>query len=609
MEAFSLPPIQRGQTRPTNGKSDGENDGSKSGVKFTKHGAKFYLPALFPSAPTIKSGPLPMLVTDVHRLEDCRTVYKNDGFEAAMYGITMYNNFPVKDVKVQGKIVGERWQELSPDSFFMFLEICDGSSDAPISVKVRNQLYYQQLTDYDQNGDLLVQVRGQGVFYNGKVEIHAHWIEVVGDKRDMGLEMDWWEQTLDVRRKFLEDPWEFTGSVEDEVQKYDEFRREENKRREEYKELLAQEKKAERQKQIKLHEKRLRELEKQERRSDDQSDDENTQEQTIESQQADTTAESVDSIVNTDEPADESETSPEVEDGSNTIKQENSIQIDTVVEQPKPVEETSVPPAEVPVITVPTPQIRLQTEQVYIPPQLFTGSRISVDLLDKQPGSDDKLKLEILTFCMNNPPKFSIHKVMADKAVRLQLLQDSCEELLDKTYEVGGEFTSDMLQMKDGKFDPLRNGRFHTARKALCRTKLVRLTKSLNFETKPLKQAQNYISALAQHVMKTEIDVLQELFDDYASSEEILQQLSRFYTSTVKHYTFRTSDLGDRLKEHFKVDPPAHVTRRLIIHELLQAGVSRIIQPRSLWRLRLTWYYKVSEDYWMYLPEIVSNEK
>ncbi|KAG7875964.1 hypothetical protein KL938_004898 [Ogataea parapolymorpha] len=598
MEAFRLPRKSRpALSASSDGKSPHEQH--NDGTLFVSKGVKYYLPVLFYTAPAITKAPFPMLICDVLKLRDCRRVYKNEGYAPASQNILMLGNHPVQKILVQGKVVGERWHEMSQDKFFMFLEISDGTAENALTVKIQSQLYHQRLNGFEKNSNLLVQVRGVANVYNDQVEICAEWLDVVGDKRDMGVEMDWWDRALSMKAEVLEDPWEYRGDV-DEAKKngeklLKEWQEERRAAKEEDERLVLQLKRE------KAYE-RQQNLENERAKADFATEADVANGQAADSAEHDSEGSGYATATEIEESDEANEVYEDTREASSDVEQEEVvIGEEEEVREEKGEEEQPVkkrrkkePKA---------PQTDEQTSanaQFLLPPPAFVGTRVSISLLGHFDDDHNAVEKEILRFCLQTTDsKFSLDRLMADRLVAVSVYQ----EILRTRAEQDSEpLNSDLDQHSFKLF-------FHAARKSLCHTKLLKLTKSSNIETNSLKNVQEYFLNLINHVMHQMKIVIQELKDDSDNVEEFCRNMVQFYHTRLGRFVLTSRSMVSKVQDKFSVSITAPMIRQIMAHTICSAETDHSIELEDGLQINFTWYYLVKHCHYMYLPEIVHSGK
>ncbi|KAG7823035.1 hypothetical protein KL909_003638 [Ogataea angusta] len=632
MEAFRLPRRPRPAPPAT---SDGgpTRDNHDDGALFVCKGVKYYSPALFYAAPAITKAPFPMLICDVLKLRDCRLVYKNGGYTPASQNILMFGNHPVQKIMVQGKVVGERWHEMSQDKFFMFLEISDGTAESALTVRIQSQLYHQRLIGFEKNNNLLVQVRGVANVYNDQVEIHADWLDVVGDKRDMGVEMDWWDRALGMKAEVLQDPWDLRGQVD-----------EAKKKLESLSEECEEERRAAKEQQKREEAFELQRVSESERAKEEHTTAADTavDGQVAESaeQDSDGSGYATATEIEDDESSEvyegmreeEAEQEEVIEEEAAVIGQEMAVLEEETrssgeeMEQAK-VDSRAVAEAEQPVVkrrkksekvpdktpeapeeakapkTVDVQKTEEQTSagiQFLLPPPAFVGTRVSVSLLSRFEDDHDAVEKEILRYCLQtDSSKFSLDRLMSDRSVTLAVY----EAILRTRAEQSSEPLDSELDQHSFKLI------FHSARKSLCHTKLVKLTKSSNIETAGLKNVQEYLSNLVDHVMHQTKIAVQELKDGSDNVGEFCQNMVQFYHTRLGRLVLTSRSMISKVQDKFSATITAPVIRQIMAHTIGSAETDHSIELGDGLQVNFTWYYLVKHCHYMYLPEIVHSGK
>ncbi|QPG76007.1 hypothetical protein FOA43_003393 [Brettanomyces nanus] len=200
-------------------------------IKFRQDGVNYYVPNIFHTANTLRykesGGYMPIFIKDILKIKDTREIYHTDGYEAAAKGITLYGNHPLKNICIMGRIVSEKFRESEfmdktgdmKQKITYFMEMTDSSTDETIQVKVDRMQYLLNHLRLDHNYDILLKVRGNAAFYYNfsnpgpsnlrSIELHADTVQVVGDKCDIRVELEWWDIVMTVRKGYLLKPWIF----------------------------------------------------------------------------------------------------------------------------------------------------------------------------------------------------------------------------------------------------------------------------------------------------------------------------------------------------------------------------------------------------------------
>ncbi|KAG7746760.1 hypothetical protein KL912_003889 [Ogataea haglerorum] len=602
MEAFRLP--RRSRPAPSASSRQNSPPGQQDdGVLFVSKGVRYYSPALFHAAPAIRRAPFPMLICDVLKLRDCRRVYKNEGYAPASQNILMLGNHPVQKIVVQGKVVGERWHEMSQDRFFMFLEISDGTAENALTVKMQSQLYHQRLIGFEKNNNLLVQVRGVASVYNDLVEIHADWLDVVGDKRDMGAEMDWWDRALSMKAEVLEDPWEFHGDVCEEKKKARNALKEWEE--EDERPVLQPERKEASGKRHALANVPARE--ESAREADVAADV-----QPADSGEHDldgsgyATATEIEESDESDDVYEDTQEEPrpamieETAEDSSADGEAGQREKKRRKKTPEKVSEKIPPEAAAAQKARQTEKYASASAQFLLPPPAFVGTRVSVSLLSQFEDDQDSMEKEILRFCLHtDDSKFSLDRLMADRSVALAVYQAILRTRAEQDFE---PLHSALDEHSFKLF-------FHAARKSLCHTRLVKLTKSSNIETGSLKNVQGYFANLVNHVMHQVEIAVQELKDGSESVDELYENMVQFYHTRLGRFVLTSRSMIGKVQDKFAVSVSPPVIRQIMAHAICAAETDRSIELEDGAQVIFTWYYLVKHCHYMYLPEIVRSGK
>lgn len=183
--------------------------------KYIHHNDKdrlYYLPEHFPLAPT-SLAPVPLLNVDLNDTKNVMSVYGSVGFGRYLEGYVMLNNYPLKEVKICGKLVGETYKDFDMagrmnKKNYIMVEVDDCSGiNLTVLVKVRESLYLLLGLKFGENYGCHLAVCGLVSEYHKRTMVNAHAFEMLSRQTELDLEVDWWNHTLQYRQKVLLEPW------------------------------------------------------------------------------------------------------------------------------------------------------------------------------------------------------------------------------------------------------------------------------------------------------------------------------------------------------------------------------------------------------------------
>lgn len=175
----------------------------------------FYHPSLFHMAPTYDRI-VPLAIADVVRAKNVLQVYGVTGVAEHNQGFVMVNNYPVKEVKIAGRLLSYAYNSYdqgnvkNPKNFYLLnIDDCSGES-LLIRVKVlasKTSFLLRELRE-----DMLVEVTGtvQYVQDFGK-QVKGQTARIIGVSSDLDVEIAWWSHILETRRHLL-NPWRYIHS-------------------------------------------------------------------------------------------------------------------------------------------------------------------------------------------------------------------------------------------------------------------------------------------------------------------------------------------------------------------------------------------------------------
>lgn len=173
----------------------------------------YYVPEIFHMAPT-DGKVIPLFISDINRSRSILEVYGSKGFEKYMNNFIMINNYPVKKVKITGKVIGEtykdysEWGERNPKNYVL-VAVDDFSSDRMliIEVKVKEALYLSAGLVFNRSYGKIVEAVGIVNELSNKRELLVDYISIIGSNDELDLEIESWKEKLEFRNAVLCSPW------------------------------------------------------------------------------------------------------------------------------------------------------------------------------------------------------------------------------------------------------------------------------------------------------------------------------------------------------------------------------------------------------------------
>lgn len=173
----------------------------------------YYVPEIFHMAPT-DGKIIPLFISDINRSRSMLEVYGSKGFEKYMNNFIMINNYPVRKVKITGKVVGEtykdysEWGERNPKNYVL-VALDDFTSDRMliIEVKVKEALYLSAGLVFNGSYGKIIEAVGVVNELSNKRELLADYISIIGSNDELDLEIESWKERLEFRNSILCRPW------------------------------------------------------------------------------------------------------------------------------------------------------------------------------------------------------------------------------------------------------------------------------------------------------------------------------------------------------------------------------------------------------------------
>lgn len=178
-------------------------------IALRKWGKTFYSPQLFHLAPTADRI-VPLAIRDVLKARTMLEVYGVQGLEEHAKGCVLVNNFPIKTIKVFGRVLSYVFKNYdtngrtNPNNFYI-ITIDDCSGDVShINIKILASCIYELF-----NENSLVEIVGHVLFFQDYLrQIVGERLGVLSPGPDLAIEIDFWKQILNTR-KHLRHPWTY----------------------------------------------------------------------------------------------------------------------------------------------------------------------------------------------------------------------------------------------------------------------------------------------------------------------------------------------------------------------------------------------------------------
>lgn len=181
-------------------------------IHHNDNGRLYYLPEHFTFAPT-SLAPVPLLNVDLNDTKNVMSVYGSAGFSRYLEGYVMLNNYPLKEVKVCGKIIGETYKDFDmagrtnlKNYIMVEIDDCSGNNLTAL-VKVREALYLLLGLRFGENYGCFIAVCGLVSEYQKRAMVNANSVQMLSRQNNLDVEFNWWNQTLQYRQKVLLEPW------------------------------------------------------------------------------------------------------------------------------------------------------------------------------------------------------------------------------------------------------------------------------------------------------------------------------------------------------------------------------------------------------------------
>lgn len=173
----------------------------------------FYVPEVFHMAPT-DGKIIPLFISDINKSRSILEVYGSKGFDKYINNFIIINNYPIKKVKITGKVIGEKFKDYSNlgernSKNYVRITVDDFSSDKmlTIDVKVQEALYLSAGLVFNSSYGKIVEMVGVVNDLSSERELLAENISIVGDNDELDVEIISWKEKLEFRKSILSNPW------------------------------------------------------------------------------------------------------------------------------------------------------------------------------------------------------------------------------------------------------------------------------------------------------------------------------------------------------------------------------------------------------------------
>lgn len=181
-------------------------------IGFPIRGKMFYLPSLFHMAPTYDRI-VPLAIADLVRAKNVLQVYGVQGLEKHNEGYVMVNNYPVKVVRVAGRLLSYSFKSfdegrMKSNNNFYLLHVDDCSGDnLMMCVKILESRVSFSLRDLHE-GCLMEATGSVHYVQDYEKQLLGLSAKIIGESTDLEIEIGWWSQVLETR-KHLQIPWRY----------------------------------------------------------------------------------------------------------------------------------------------------------------------------------------------------------------------------------------------------------------------------------------------------------------------------------------------------------------------------------------------------------------
>ncbi|CCE82421.1 Piso0_002147 [Millerozyma farinosa CBS 7064] len=195
-----------------NRSEDGGDTVATGGDSSSMRRKQYPDPVLFDRAST--SGVyVPLFVSDIHRSQSVLDIYGSVGLRRHIENYFMINNFPVRNIKVRGTIVGESYKAVdshlrdSRDFLVFTIDDYSGTTASTVQVKADAALCVKCRVPLIDLYGTIVEVKGFVREYFGTREVCAQDMRVLGSQDQIHLEIEFWKENLLVRNTILARSW------------------------------------------------------------------------------------------------------------------------------------------------------------------------------------------------------------------------------------------------------------------------------------------------------------------------------------------------------------------------------------------------------------------
>ncbi|EMG46262.1 hypothetical protein G210_3492 [Candida maltosa Xu316] len=177
---------------------------------------EYYVPEVFSQSSTFDTI-IPVFISDINASPNLYSIYKHTS--ELLSKIIMINNYPVNKVRIFGKIIGEKYKELT-DRSVVYVTVDDCSGDgSQVVVRMEDNEYKMQGCELDMmNYGKLVEIEGTLFNKHSSEEPHkkptrtidmTKFVVLSKDSSSLHLEIELWKERLDFRERVLVEPWVF----------------------------------------------------------------------------------------------------------------------------------------------------------------------------------------------------------------------------------------------------------------------------------------------------------------------------------------------------------------------------------------------------------------
>lgn len=182
-------------------------------IAIRNQNKSFYVPEVFHMAPT-EGKIIPLFIADINRSKSLIELYGSRGFEKYMNNFILINNYPIRKIKVTGKIIGETFKDYgegkernSKNHVLITLDDFSGAGNLTIVVRVKESMYLSSGFVFNNSYGKIIEVVGVVNELTSRREILTDYVGIVGNNEDLDKEIQNWKETLEIRNSLLRKPW------------------------------------------------------------------------------------------------------------------------------------------------------------------------------------------------------------------------------------------------------------------------------------------------------------------------------------------------------------------------------------------------------------------